>query len=108
MANNCSSMEFPRAFAFAIDDLGWNEGSSLVMNTPPGPFRAGVKRVFDRRDYQSVIDVGKAVGVRVQCLFILSEMDRHNILSKYPTTTWMREKWDNTARINDHQIEIMN
>ncbi len=108
MPNNSSPLEFPRAFAFAIDDLGWNEGSSMVVNTPTGPFRAGVKRTFDIRDYQSIIDVGKAVGVRVQCLFILSEMDRANILAKYPTTTWMREKWNNAARVNDHQYEIIN
>jgi hypothetical protein len=108
MANNTSFIEFPRAFAFAIDDLGWNEGSSMVVNVPIGPYRAGVKRLFDIRDYQYVIDVGKAVGVRIQCLFILSEMDRQNILAKYPTATWMREKWDNMARVNEHQCEIMN
>src|SRR5688572_17004603 len=103
MTKNNSFIEFPRAFAFAIDDLGWNEGSSLVMNTPSGPFRAGVKRSFDIRDYQSIVDVGKAVGVRVQCLFILSEMDRHNILANHPTATWMREKWNNDARLSDQQ-----
>ncbi len=107
MANTCS-IEFPRAFAFAIDDLGWNEGSSLAENIPSGPFRAGVKRAFDIRDYRYVIDVGKAVGVRVQCLFILSEMDRYNILAKYPTTTWLKEKWNNAARVSDQQYEIMN
>jgi hypothetical protein len=102
------SIEFPRAFAFAIDDLGWNEGSKLSLNTPPGPHRAGVKRTFDLRDYQYIIDVGKAVGARVQCLFVLSEMDRKNILAKYPTTTHMRDKWDNSARVNEKQLEIMN
>ena len=106
--NNFSSVEFPRAFAFAIDDLGWNEGSSLAGNTPPGPHRAGVKRIFDRKDYQAIVDVGKAVGVRVQALFILSEMDRNNVLAKYPTTTCEKEKWDNTCRVNTKQFEIMN
>lgn len=106
--DNFVSVEFPRAFAFAIDDLGWNEGSSMVDNTPPGPHRAGVKRVFDIKDYQAIVDVGKAVGVRVQALFILSEMDRKNVLAKYPTTTYQKEKWDNTPRVNAKQYEIMN
>src|SRR5882757_9140009 len=98
------SIEFPRAFAFAIDDLGWNEGSSLVGDTPRGPHRAGVKRTFDINDYRYIIEVGKAVGARIQCLFVLGEMDRENALAKYPTTTSMRERWNNVALISENQV----
>jgi hypothetical protein len=103
-----SSIEFPRAFAFAIDDLGWNEGSSQAAQTPRGPHRAGVKRTFDLNDYRYIIEVGKAVGVRVQCLFVLGEMDRENVLAKYPTTTNMKERWNNDALVNQNQLAIMN
>ncbi len=99
---------FPRPFAFAVDDLGWNEGSDLSVDTENGPHRAGVRRIFDIRDYQYLVEVGKAVGVRIQCLFVLSEMDRENVLAKFPTTTYMREKWNNSSRVNEHQCEIMN
>jgi hypothetical protein len=97
-------IEFPRAFAFAIDDLGWDDG---LDGAPFGPHRAGVKRIFDISDYQYIVDVARAVGVRVQCLFILSEFDRENILAQYPTTTYMREKWDNKWRITDKHFRIM-
>ncbi|MGK7390095.1 MAG: hypothetical protein ACNS60_07080 [Candidatus Cyclobacteriaceae bacterium M2_1C_046] len=98
---------FPRAFAFAIDDLGWNEGSDLSQHTPPGPYRCGVKRRFDLNDYKYIVEVGKAVGARIQCLFILSEMDRENLLAKFPTTTYQRENWDNSLRVNEEQKDIM-
>jgi hypothetical protein len=98
---------FPRAFAFAVDDLGWNEGSDLSINPEKGPHRAGVKRRFDLRDYQHMVEIGKAVGARIQCLFILSEMDRENILARYPTTTYQREKWNNTFRVNEEQKSIL-
>lgn len=98
---------FPRAFAFAIDDLGWNEGSNLLNHTPSGPYRVGVKRNFTVADYKFIVDVGKAVGVRIQSLFILSEMDRENVLADYPTTTYLRERWNNKQRINDEQLNIM-
>ncbi len=101
-------LSFPRPFAFAVDDLGWNEGSDLSQESPQGPHRAGVKRVFDIRDYQYMVEVGKAVGTRIQCLFILSEMDRENTLTKFPTTTYQRNQWDNRSRVNEHQREIMN
>jgi hypothetical protein len=103
-----SKILFPRAFAFAVDDLGWNEGSDLSRNAVTGPHRAGVKRRFDLRDYEHLVEVGKRVGARVQCLFILSEMDRENVLAKFPTTTYQREKWNNTFRVNDEQRVIMN
>ncbi|AHM62267.1 hypothetical protein D770_20090 [Flammeovirgaceae bacterium 311] len=106
--NSANRVIFPRAFAFAIDDLGWNEGSDLSQNATPGPYRCGVKRKFDLNDYKHVVEVGKAVGARIQCLFILSEMDRENILAKFPTTTYQREQWDNTSRVNEEQQEIMN
>lgn len=98
---------FPRAFAFSIDDLGWNEGSNLSNNVPPGPLRVGIKRKFDLNDYRYIVNVAKEVGVRIQCLFVLGEMDRENVLAKYPTTTQHREEWDNSRRISDDQIDIM-
>jgi len=105
---NINKIIFPRAFAFSVDDLGWNEGSNLSRNVPPGPIRAGIKRTFDLNDYKYIADVAKEVGVRVQCLFVLCEMDRENVLAKYPTTTPQREKWDNTRRVRNEQLDIMN
>lgn len=99
---------FPRAFAFAVDDLGWNEGSDLSIGDPKGPHRTGVKRKFDVRDYEYMVEVGRKVGTRIQCLFILSEMDRENILAKFPTTTYQRDKWNNSFRVNEEQKIIMN
>lgn len=104
---NENKVIFPRAFAIAIDDLGWNEGSNLLRHTPSGPYRVGVKRSFTLDDYQVIVKVAKAVGVRIQCLFILSEMDRENELANYPTTTHMREKWNNMHHVSDEQRVIM-
>jgi hypothetical protein len=98
---------FPRAFAFSIDDLGWNEGSNLSRNVPPGPVRVGVKRAFDLNDYKYIVEVAKSVGVRIQGLFVLCEMDRENVLAKYPTTTHQRENWDNSRHVCDEQLRIM-
>lgn len=98
---------FPRAFAFAVDDLGWVDGADLSEKPVPGPYRTGVKRRFELSDYQYMIDVGKAVGARIQCLFILSEMDRTNLLARFPTTTYLREKWDNSHRVSAEQEIIM-
>ena len=83
-----TNLIFPRAFAFAIDDMGWNIGNDAGDIDGQGPYRIGIDREMDIKDYQAIVEVGKAVGVRIQGLFVMAEMDRENILAKYPTTTW--------------------
>jgi hypothetical protein len=96
---------FPRAFAIATDDLGWNHGGSL--GDSEGPWRVGARRDFDIRDYKPFVEAGKAVGVRFQTLFVLAEMDRENVCRNYPTTTQFGKNFDNSANVNDMQLEIM-
>ena len=98
---------FPVPFAFAIDDIGWNDGHDAGATTE-GPYRIGLKRHLDITDYKCIVDVAKRTGIRFQGLFILGEMDRHNILKKYPTTNEFGKDWDNSKNVNDEQIEIMN
>jgi hypothetical protein len=103
-----SRIIFPRPFAFAIDDLGWNVGTDEGDLNNQGPYRIGIDRKMDLDDYKCIVEVARKSGVRMQGLFILSEMDRENILCKYPTITWMGENWDNTKNVSSEQIEIMN
>src|SRR5690554_2207550 len=82
---------FQKPFQIAIDDLGWIEGSSLGDDN--GPWRGGVKRIFDVKDYQALVDIGKGAGTRMQGLFILSEFDRLGILRDYPHMTHQQSGW---------------
>lgn len=99
------TMIFPRAFAFAIDDIGWNNGGDLSGDQ--GPWRDGVTKHMTLNDYKAVVNVGKSVGVRTMGLFVLCEMDRQNVCAKYPSTTMYGKDWDNSANVNDEQVAIM-
>ncbi len=99
---------FPHPFAFAVDDLGWNIGNNTGSIDKQGPYRIGIDRKMDVNDYKPIVAVGKAVGTRIQSLFILAEMDRENILKNHPSSTWKGEKWDNAKNICNGQIDIMN
>ncbi|MHC4432740.1 MAG: hypothetical protein ACYTBS_12945, partial [Planctomycetota bacterium] len=76
----------PKPMAIDIDDLGWKQGWDL--NQSGGPYRLGLPkgRVMALDDYRVIVDIGKAAGVRIKCLFIMSEFDRSNICAQYPTT----------------------
>jgi len=100
-----AQIQFPGGFAIAIDDMGWNEGGSL--GDTGGPWRVGVRRNFDVRDYRPIVEVGREVNVRFQGLFILAEMDRLNVLANYPTTTQQGRNFDNSSNIDSTQIAMM-
>lgn len=83
----------PRPVQIVIDDVGWWSGEDGSARQEP--YRTGIKRGHVPADYQAIVDLGKGLGVRPQAATILCEWDRENILRQLPTSTWMREKWDN-------------
>ena len=100
-----SGLLFPRGIGVNVGQVGWMGGSS--EDTTGGPWRAGIRRDFDVRDYRPMVDVGRELGIRFMSLFILGEFDRLNILGEYPNSNPDGENWDNTRYIGPTQIEIM-
>ncbi|WP_157363704.1 hypothetical protein [Alkaliflexus imshenetskii] len=96
---------FPRGIGVNVGQVGWMSGSS--EDPSGGPWRAGIRRDFDVRDYKPMVEVGQELGIRFMSLFILGEFDRLNILGEYPTSNPDGENWDNTRYIGPRQIEIM-
>lgn len=101
-----NELSFPRPFAIAIDDLGWMQGHNQGEDGY-GPYRTGLDRNMTLDDYKAVVDLAQKVGMRLQGLFILGEMDRENFLGDFPSTTQMRADFDNSDNISDLQIEMM-
>jgi hypothetical protein len=107
MENKKDGIIFPRPFAFAIDDFGWMNGNDYGYENNQGPFRIGIDRKMDVNNYKSVVKVAEKMKIRLMGLFILGELDRLNILRKYPTTNPDGKNWDNSKNISDEQIKIM-
>lgn len=89
----------PRAVQLVLDDVGWREGWNV--SDTGGPYRAGVDRLLDERDYAAVADIGEELTIRPQCAMILCEWDRENICAQYPTSTHLGPAWDNSHRVGD-------
>ena len=88
------SVFVPMPIQIVIDDVGWWSGEDGHKRQKP--YRTGISRNHVPADYQAIADLGIKLGVRPQAATILCEWDRENILRKVPTTTWMREQWDNS------------
>ena len=96
---------FPRAFGIAVNQVGYMQGSSLEATD--GPWRAGIRRDFDVRDYRPIAEVGQAVGIRFMSLFALAELDRLNVVARLPNATQAGYEFDNHHNISNRQFEIM-
>lgn len=83
----------PMPIQIVIDDVGWWSG--LDGHARGEPFRTGIARAHTRDDYQAIVDLGTALGMRPQAALVLCEWDRENLLRGVPTATWMGEAWDN-------------
>ena len=101
------ALNVPKPIAIDIDDLGWKEGWDL--HESGGPFRLGLPpgRVMTLQDYEVLVYISKAVGVRLKCLFIMSEFDRSNICARYPTTNEKGSDWNNSALVSDSDFVVM-
>jgi hypothetical protein len=88
------NVTIPMPIQIVIDDVGWWSGED--GNERQEPYRTGIRRNHVPADYQAIVDLGLKLGVRPQAATILCEWDRENILRNLPTSTWMREKWDNS------------
>ncbi len=101
------AINIPKPLAIDIDDLGWKEGWDL--HESGGPYRLGLPhgRMMTLQDYEVIVYISKAVGVRIKSLFIMSEFDRSNICAQYPTTNEQGSNWDNSALVNDSDFVIM-
>lgn len=95
----------PRPFAVGIDDMGWINGTNDSQKPQPGPYRAGVKRIFDVSDYKAIVDVAKSVGVRIQGLFVLGEFDKENILDRFPDLYPPNIRWKCSTRNEERKLE---
>jgi prepilin-type processing-associated H-X9-DG protein len=74
-----------------------------------GPYRLGLPRgrTMTLQDYEVIVYISKAVGVRIKCPFVVSEFDRSNICAQYPTTNEQGIRWDYSALVTDNDFTIM-
>jgi hypothetical protein len=83
----------PMPIQVVIDDVGWWSGQDGSKQQEP--YRTGIHRNHVPEDYEAIVHLGRALGIRPQAAMVLCEWDKNNILRKLPTSTWMGSGWDN-------------
>jgi len=86
---NNDAVLIPMPIQVVIDDVGWWSGKDGSQQQEP--FRTGISRHHTMADYEAIIQLGRALGIRPQAAMVLCEWDRKNILRELPESTWIGE-----------------
>jgi len=95
----------PHSFQIVIDDVGWRCGKDTRYKG--GPSRSGIEhRRHTANDYRAIVELGKRIGMRIKCAFVIGEWDRTNLLRDVPYATEYFDEWDNASRIDKNIDEF--
>ncbi len=86
----------PESFLLVVDDVGWwLEGDKRYYVDVPDAAREQAARPYCFEDYRSLVEIGKALNMRVLCGFTIGEWDRDGLLAKVPNSNMYGSKWTN-------------
>ena len=88
----------PKAFQIVVDDVGWWKG--LDERAIDSPSRTGMCRRHVPEDYLALARLGKELGMRILCGFVVGEWDQKNRLACVPHTSKYGANWDMASRID--------
>ena len=92
----------PESFLLVVDDVGWwLEGDKRYYVKVPDSAIAQGKRPYYFEDYRSLVEIGRALNMRVLCGFTIGEWDRDGLLARVPNSNMYGSKWTN-AEVLEH------
>ena len=93
----------PNALQIVIDDLGWMNSKDDRENK--GPSRTAMPRNHVAEDYIAINELGKALGMRINCAFVIGERDPDNRLKKLPHFSKYGVAWDNAKYLDREELK---
>ena len=93
----------PNALQIVIDDLGWMNSKDDRENH--GPSRTAMPRKHCAEDYVAVNELGKALGMKINCAFVIGEWDPDNRLKCLPNFSKYGENWDNARYLDREELK---
>ena len=96
-------MTIPRPLHIALDDLGWF--CPTDDRAQGGPSRTGASRRHCYKDYLAVNELGKRLGMKISCAFVLGEWDPDNRLRSVKCLSKYGESWDNASFLDKEEMQ---
>lgn len=96
------NLTIPAAMQLLVDDVGWMDGT-IPYWADWNPNRTGMPRKHVLADYIALNEIGRAIGMKINVLFVIGEWDRHNKLQNVPYAT--KTGWDHTQFLDVEEAE---
>lgn len=93
----------PIALQIVTDDVGWFDGHD--SRCAEGPSRTGIPRKHCAADYEVIEAIGKEIGMKINCPFVVGEWDKKNRLRGMPHATNDEAGWDMASKIDYAEAE---
>ena len=88
----------PEPLQITMDDLGWFCGSDGRKKMEPA--RTSITRRHFAEDYEIVNEIGKRLGMKINCAMIMGEWDPDNRLKNIPALSPYGTNWNNALYFN--------
>lgn len=93
----------PNALQIVIDDLGWM--NSKDDRADKGPSRTAMPRNHVAEDYIAINELGKTLGMKINCAFVIGEWDPDNRLKALPNFSKYGDAWDNAKYLDREALK---
>lgn len=100
----------PEPLQIVMDDLGWFCGKDGREKMEPA--RTGITRRHCSLDYEIVNEIGRRLGMKINCAFVMGEWDSDNRLKNIPGLSPYGTNWDNASYFDKEEakrcVEVIN
>ena len=95
----------PDSLQITMDDVGWFNGADDRQNG--GSAHTGMTRRHCAEDYAAINELGRRLGMRINCGFILGEWDDDNRLGKIKYLSKYGDNWNNAAYLGRDEMKAV-
>ena len=93
----------PAPLQITMDDLGWFCGKNGMKIMEPA--RTGITRRHCSLDYETVNEIGRRLGMKINCAFVMGEWDSDNRLKNIPGLSPYGTNWDNASYFDKEEAK---
>lgn len=95
----------PSSLQITMDDVGWFNGEDDRKNG--GSARTAMTRRHCAEDYAAINELGKRLGMRINCAFVIAEWDPDDRLKKIKNLSKYGEGWNNSAYLGKEEMRAV-
>ena len=102
---NNGRLTIPESFIIIVDDVGWFlPHNKRIFVECTGDERIQRERPYCLEDYRSLVEIGRALDMRILCGVNIGEWDRDRTIASVPNASALGKDWTNEEVLEDPEL----